>query len=127
MEEVGLNSKPPLGIVAGLILFEVFLNAYRERRLKKISQRFPEELESDWRSKTLQTYRLILRQFLLLAIKIREEYYPHLPTIEGRRVFDEYDIPHIQFSEKPQGNLNSEIDELYAKLDKIVEKHFAFR
>lgn len=40
---------------------------------------------------------------------------------------EEYDIPHIQFSEKPLVNLNPELDALYAKLDKIVEKHFAFR
>jgi hypothetical protein len=116
------------GAVISLILFDVFLNLYRDRRLSKAALDFPTTLEADWRARSLVTYRVILKQFLLSAIKIREEFYPDLPTLSGERLFSRYQIPHIQFAldTEPKTELGI-TDEIDATLDQIVERHFAFK
>lgn len=116
------------GAISALILFDIFLNWYRDRELRKIELTFPITLESDWRERSLVSYRVILRQFLISAIKIREEFYPDLPTIFGERLFAAYQIPHIQFI--PGTELEADrktTDGIDPVLDTIVERHFAFK
>lgn len=115
--------------VLGLILFEVFLNRYRDRRLKGIAQEFPNSLYQQWEQRSLSNYRLLIRQFLLAALKIREEFYPHLTSINGGRIFDAYDIAHIDFSDHPSRDSTTfkEATELDRLLDAIVERHFTLK
>jgi hypothetical protein len=115
-----------VGIAVGLFAFDFILNIYRERRIKKINLNFPETLESDWKTKTLKQYKSILKDFLISAIKIREQYYPELPSILNEKIFEKYNIPHIQFNESL--NVNSLIDfpEKFDKyLDEIINRHFS--
>lgn len=105
---------------------ELFVDWVRNRRLAKLEERFPEELLEFWQDKSLGGYRTVLRQFLLLAVKIREEFYPNLTTLNRCRVFEGYPIPHIDCgvcNEATQG----ELEELEQHLTAIVEQHFAFK
>jgi hypothetical protein len=117
-----------IGVLVGLFAIDFLLNLYRERVLAKVEKDFPRTLEESWRQETLAQYKLILRQFLLSAIKVREEWYPHLPTINGKRVFMSYDIQHIQFEADcaTTNEAPGSIESLWKELDKIVERHMAF-
>jgi hypothetical protein len=114
-------------IILTLFGLELFIDYLRNRRLAKVEERFPEELYDFWRDKTLKGYRTVLYQFLPLAIKVREEFYPDLTTLDQERVFEHYPLPHIdcgvQGKDRPKGNL----DELDRRLTTIVERHFAFK
>ena len=116
-----------VGVLVALIGMELFVDLLRNRRLAKVEERFPEDLYEFWQEKSLKGYRMVLRQFLLLAIKVREEFYPNLTTIDQRKVFENYPVPHIDCGvggeTEPQGDLK----ELEGHLAAIVEQHFAFK
>ncbi len=116
-----------VGVLVALIVMELFVDWLRNRRLAKVEERFPEDLYEFWQEKSLKGYRMVLRQFLLLAIKAREEFYPNLTTIDQRKVFENYPVPHIDCGvlreTEPQGDLK----ELEEHLAAIVEQHFAFK
>jgi hypothetical protein len=116
-----------VGIIIVLISMELFVDWLRNRRLAKVEERFPEDLYAFWREESLKGYRMVSRQFLLLAIKIREEYYPNLTTLNGRRIFQDYPVPHIDCGVHGEVNHQSNLKELEEHLAAIVEQHFAFK
>lgn len=121
-------SAAALGIVSGLFLFDFGLRLYKECLIRRAEKDFPNTLDESWRKQALEQYKLILRKFLLSAIKVREQWYPHLQTMDGEKVFGKFDIPHIGFGEHAasQGSLLSS-EKLFEKLDKIVERRMAFK
>jgi len=111
-------------LIALLFVMELFVDWLRNRRLEKVEERYPETLLRDWQERSLKGYRTVLRQFLLLAIKIREEHYPNLPTLSGKSVYGRYSIPHIDCV----GSGEIPPDEaLEQQIADVVEQHFAFK
>lgn len=117
--------------LAGVFLMSLFgtellVDWIRNRRLAKLEDRFPDDLLEFWQDRSLRGYRVVSRQFLLSAMKIREEFYPSLTTLGRRKVFESYPVPHIDCGvsrEPAQGDL----EELEQHLAAIVEQHFAFK
>ncbi len=100
---------------------------YKATRLNRIEKLYPEELERVWRQRSMSQYRLVLRNFLLSALVLRETYYPHLPSIGDKRILDTFRIPHVPTSSTPTSAVGLKpIDELYPLLDEIVNRHLAF-
>jgi hypothetical protein len=121
-------SAVPLGAALGLVLLEVFLNWYRDRCLQKIANTFPDSLRAQSEKRSLTNYRVIIKQFLLSALKLREESYPELASFNGYRIFEKYSIPHIDFTTQPASHdVLANATELNEAIDAIVERHFAFR
>lgn len=115
-----------VGIAVGLFAFDFILNIYRDRRIKKINLNFPETLESDWKTKTLKQYKSILKDFLISAIRIREQYYPEIPSILNEKLFAKYNIPRIQFNEDIDLDKLKDFPEKLDKyLDEIIDRHFS--
>lgn len=114
------------GGVIGLVALEFLVNFYHDRQRDRIEDRFPNKVENKWRTETLVSYRRIMRQFLISAIKIREEYYPELPTIKGKQIFAANVFSHIPFAEYVEHNDGQTRAEIDCFLDGIVERHFAF-
>jgi hypothetical protein len=110
-----------------LIGMELFVDWLRNQRLAKVEERFPEDLYEKWREKSLKSYRMVLLQFLLLAIKIREEFYPNLVTLDQRKIYENYPIPHIACGVSEEIDHRSDPKELEECLTAIVEQHFAFK
>ncbi len=113
------------GAVIGIVLLEILVNLYHDRQRDKIEDRFPDRIQETWRTETLVSYRRIMRQFLISALKIREEYYPDLSSVSGMRLSELQGFPHVQFAgEKAEGDTPwAAID---ASIDPIIERHFAF-
>jgi hypothetical protein len=116
-----------VGVVVALFGMELFVDWLRNRRLARVEERFPKELYDFWREETLKGYRKVLYQFLPLAIKIREEFYPHLTTLDQDKVFERYSVPHVNCGVEPDGEAQDNLDELDDRLATIVERHFAFK
>ncbi|RLC69059.1 MAG: hypothetical protein DRI26_09540 [Chloroflexi bacterium] len=116
-----------VSILVVLISMELFVDWLRNRRLTRVEERFPEHLYEFWQEKSLKGYRMVLRQFLLLAIKIREEFYPNLTTLDQRKVFENYPVPHIDCGMSRKIDRQSDLQELEEHLAAIVEQHFAFK
>jgi len=116
-----------VGVLVALISMELFVDWLRNRRLTKVEGRFPEDLYEFWQEKSLKGYRMVLRQFLLLAIKAREEFYPNLTTLDLRKVFENYPVPHIDCGVRGETEPQSDVKELEENLAAIVEQHFAFK
>jgi hypothetical protein len=114
-----------LGCVVSLVLMELFVDILRNSRLARVEKKYPDDLLSVWLEKTLGGYRTVCQQFLLLAIKIREEYYPELSTYHGSKIYDRYAIPHFDFDSN-QGTA-TDFYELNQFLSSVVEQHFAFK
>lgn len=116
------------GIIVALIVLQISIELYRTRHLKKIEEKYPIELVDDWETRSLKQYRQILKRFLLIAIRIREEQYPERTTLQGERLYEKYDIPHIDIlgedADKPKEALPEKVDRL---LDSIIETHFAYK
>ena len=66
----------------------------------RFQRQFPDDLRSYWEESALKGYRMVLKQFLPLAVEITDHYYPRV------------------------GSTPSDTE---TKLDEIVERHFAFR
>lgn len=100
---------------------------YKATRLKHIEKLYPEEVERVWRQRSMSQYRIILRNFLLTALIIRETHYPHLPSIGTLKLLETFRIPHVAPC-TPSGVTNElkPINELYPLLDEIVSRHLAF-
>ncbi len=112
-----------VGIAVGLFAFDFILSSLKKQSIKRVNSKFPEDLEAHWISETLPKYKNILKNFLLSAIAIRERYYPELLTMNNERVFDNYLVPHIQFSAKIDLGTLKDTDSVNAFLEAIVEKH----
>lgn len=116
-----------VGVILLLFFIELFVDWLRNRRLAKVEERFPEDLYEFWRERTLKGYRMVLRQFLPLAIKIREEFYPDFITLNQGRVFENYPVPHIDCGVCGETDRQGDLEELKEHLAAIVEQHFAFK
>ena len=115
-----------LGLAVGFIGLDCLLSWIRKWRTNKITSGIFDKIDQEWK-KSLLKYRDILRNFLILAIKVREEFYPHLNTIDGEKFYHKYKIACIDFGETMSAERIEDLDELNAKLDEIIEKHFAFK
>ena len=113
------------GAVVGLVACEFLINWYYDRQRDKIEENFPDRVESAWQTRSLRSYHKILRQFLVSAIKIREEYYPELPTLAGTRLFNLRGMPHLNFAGEGPASDEEISADLNLMLDAIVERHFA--
>jgi len=113
-----------IGAIVLLFVIELFVDWLRNRRLAKVEEGFPDDIYDFWQEKALTDYRMVLRRFLLLAIKIREEFYPHLGTLHQGKVFEDYPVPHIGASGK--ADRQGDLEELEGRLAAVVEQHFAF-
>jgi hypothetical protein len=69
-------------VIIGLISMELFVDWVRNRRLEKVQKKFPANLYKTWQQTELKGWRIVLSKFLLLAAKIRKEFYPELTTNE---------------------------------------------
>jgi len=116
-----------VGIIVLLIIMELFVDWLRNRRLSRIEERFPAGLYELWREECLRGYREVARQFLLLAIKMREEFYPNFTTLNQRKVFERYAVPHIDCDVRGETDPESNLKELDQQLAEIIEQHFAFK
>jgi len=116
-----------VGVLLLLFGMELFVGWLRDRRLTKLEERFPRDLYEFWREQSLENYRMVSRQFLLLAIKIREEFYPNLTTLDQRKVFEDYAVPHIDCGVRGEIDRQNDLKELEERLAAIVEQHFAFK
>ena len=100
---------------------------YKAARLARIEKIYPEEVEKVWRQRSMAQYKVILRNFLLSALIIRETYYPHLHSIGSMKITETYKIPHVPLVVAT--SLASELtplEELFPLLDEIVDRHLAF-
>lgn len=97
----------PLFFLVVMFVFDYALEVYRERLIKKAENILPESLMKTWQEENLAKYKLILKNFLVIAIDIHKKYYP------DEKLFDE----NIDKMGK---------NELDLYLDRIVEKHMAF-
>lgn len=114
-----------VGCLALLFLMELFVDYLRNLRIAQAEKKYPNDLLSTWREKTLEGYRSVCRQFLFLALKIREEYYPQMSTINGIKIYEKYLIPHIDIG--VAGRDLKDYDELNQILSTVIEQHFAFK
>lgn len=124
--DIPINAWLLLGLAVGFIGLDFFLSWIRKRKINKITNGIFDKIDQEWR-KSLLKYRDILRNFLILSIKVREEFYPHLNTIDGEKIYHKYKIACIDFGEALPAERIEDLDELNAKLDEIIEKHFAFK
>lgn len=115
-----------LGIVVGLFAFDIALDALRNRILRQVEANVPADIVKTWEAETIVNYRKILRHFLVSAIKIREEWYPELSSLNGRRIFSTYEVPHIHFAnDDSSSEARQPIVLLEDELDKIISRHMA--
>ena len=137
VEEMGITStiaQAPIylgGLIvlsfAVLFFTDWLVFRYKAVRLARIEKLYPEEVERVWRQRSMSQYRLILRNFLLTALILRETYYPHLPSIGHLKILETFNIHHV--TSRPPASVTGElkpINELYPLLDEIVERHLAF-
>lgn len=113
------------GAVIGLVACEFLINLYHDRQRDKIEEHFPNRVEYEWQTRSLKSYQKILRQFLVSAIKIREEYYPELPTMAGKQLFSLRGMPHLNFAGEAATSEEEMSADLNLMLDAVVERHFA--
>lgn len=112
------------GGVIGLLVLELMIDIWRSKLLKKAEKRFPEELQARWRSECIPRYRTILRQFLLSAIRIREEWYPELPSWKAGRVFAAAGARRVQLGEQvPSDQEPQSMEAILKEIDTVVDRH----
>jgi hypothetical protein len=125
-QSTGISVLVALGLAALLsIITDWWLSARQAKKLRELKQMEPSRIDEAW-MKPLEQYRKIAKGFLLSAIRIREEFYPHLTTLNGQRVFETYTIPHVQFSEKAIEGTQTDWEPLLQEIERIVERHFSF-
>lgn len=113
------------GAVVGLVACEFLINWYHDRQRDKIEGQFPNRVEYEWQTRSLKSYQKILRRFLVSAIKIREEYYPELPTLGGKRLSHLQGFPHLNFAGESAASEEEVSPEAHRMLDAVVDRHFA--
>ena len=116
-----------VGWVIGIIGLDYWLQKRKDSRISEIIKKYPYDVTDKWKKETIPQYKKIIRNFLYSAIKIREEFYPNLPTFDNLKIFESNMISHIQF-EKKEEKISSMINEekIEQHLNKIIERHFAF-
>jgi hypothetical protein len=116
------------GAALGYLATDLSLKAWRHRVVQKLYAELPSEIDTQWQESLIK-YRKILEDFLLLAIKVRERFYPELPpAIAGQNggLYKTYAIPHVQFETGTQQEVELP-DSVKEAIRKIVERHFSFK
>lgn len=113
-----------LGMFVGICLLDFVLQRLSTNRMSAIERAGPVEQEETWRKKTIEQYRMILRDFLLTAIKLREEFYPHMTTFNGKKVFPSNGIPHMDFDMTT--GVRATVEELEVFLNQLIDRHMSF-
>lgn len=124
-DKVSTNALLLLALACGFIGLDFILSGIRKWRVNKITEGIYGDIDQEFR-KSLLKYRDVLRNFLILALKLREEYYPNLRSVDGEKIYDKYPLRCIDFRDLPEDRSGS-IDDLNEKLDSIIERHFAFK
>lgn len=116
-----------VGWVIGIIGLDYWLQKRKDSRISEIMKKYPTDVTDKWKKQTVPQYKRIMRNFLYSAIKIREEFYPSLPTFDNLKIFQSNTIPHIQF-ESVEGERSPTITEekIEEYVNGIIERHFAF-
>ncbi|HEV8540237.1 MAG TPA: hypothetical protein VGQ60_03660, partial [Nitrospiraceae bacterium] len=117
-------------VVFTIVLFwgDWLIFRYKIYRLAKIEKLYPMDIENVWRERSMSRYEVILRDFLLSALILRETYYPSVPCLGNQRILETYSIPGINppVTLQVSGELKS-LEELYPILDKIIKRHMSLR
>lgn len=98
----------PIFFVIAMFIFDFALDLYRDKLIKKAENILNQKVVQIWQEENHSQYKLILKNFLLIAIEIFRKHYPN------EKIFEE-DIDKL-------GK-----EELEQYLEQIIEKHMAFR
>lgn len=115
-----------VGWAIGIIALDYWLNRRKDNRINEVLKKYPTDVSAKWKADIIPQYKKIIRQFLLSAIKVREEFYPDLPTYENSKIFQSNIFPHIQFEKIEKEKVVLDREKLDEYINKIVERHFAF-
>lgn len=121
-----ITSLTLVGWVAGIIGLDYWLHKRKDSRISEVLTKYPTDVNEKWKSEIIPQYKKIIRNFLLSAIKVREEFYPDLPTINNQKIYQSGIIPHIQFEELEKEAVTLHKEEIDEYINSIIEKHFAF-
>ncbi|WP_227764544.1 hypothetical protein [Zhaonella formicivorans] len=97
----------PIFFVIAMFIFDFVLDLYRDKLIRKAEKTLNQNVVEIWQEENHAQYKLILKNFLLIAIEIHKRHYPN------EEIFEE-DIDKLSK------------EELEQYLDKIIEKHLAF-
>ena len=89
-------------------------------------KKYPTDVSAKWKADIIPQYKKIIKQFLLSAIKIREEFYPNLSTFDNSKIFQTNTFPHIQFERLEAGGKILDKEKIDEHINQIIERHFAF-
>lgn len=115
-----------VSLVAGVLLADVLLKKYRDKALKRIRRETQESMAKYWED-SLRQYKEVLKKFLIIVIKLREEYYPELKTLRGKRVFPSTSIPFVDFLPVSTQDTKISKEELEEFVGQIVDRHLSLQ
>lgn len=114
------------GWFAGIIGLDYWLQKRKDSRISEVLKKYPMDVSDKWKAETIPQYKKIIKKFLLSAIKIREEFYPNLPTFNNSKIYQSEMLRHIQFEESKIGTTKLTKEAIDEYIDSIIERHFAF-
>jgi len=115
-----------VGWVLGIVGFDYWLQKRKDDRVSEVLKKYPTDVTAKWKSEIIPQYKKIISNFLLSAIKIREEFYPNLPTFENTKIFQSNIFPHVQFEKMEEEKCVLDKGKLEEYINSIIERHFAF-
>lgn len=115
-----------VGWAIGIIVFDYWLHKRKDDRVSEVLKKYPTDVTAKWKSEIIPQYKKIIRNFVLSAIKVREEFYPHLPTFENSKIFQFNIFPHVQFEKIEEGKSVLDKGKLEEYINSVIERHFAF-
>ncbi len=115
-----------VGCVIGIIGLDLLLHKMKDSHISTVLKKYPTDVTDKWKSEIIPQYKKIIRNFLLSAIKVREEFYPDLPTFENSHMFQTNNIAHIQFRKIEVGDISFDKERFDEYINNIIERHFAF-
>ncbi len=115
-----------VGWAVGIISLDYWLNRRKDTGINKVLKKYPTDVSAKWKADIIPQYKKIIKQFLLSAIKVREEFYPSLPTFDDSKIYQSDMLPHIQFEESKTGKTKLTKETIDKHIDSIIERHFAF-
>lgn len=115
-----------VGWAVGIIGLDYWLNGRKDTRINEVLKKYPTDVSAKWKADIIPQYKKIIKQFLLSAIKVREEFYPSLPTFDDSKIYQFDMLPHIQFEESKTDKTKLTKKTIDEHIDSIIERHFAF-
>ena len=115
-----------VGWTVGIIGLDYWLNRRKDTRINEVFKKYPTDVSAKWKADIIPQYKKIIKQFLLSAIKIREEFYPNLSTFDNSKIFQTNTFPHIQFERLEAGGKILDKEKIDEHINQIIERHFAF-